>query len=60
MSKIEERYNYMEIQPSLNKLQSAIKLLEEKLCDEHNLELEELRKTTIIIKNGKITVKGKK
>lgn len=38
----------------------AVCLLEEKLCREYDLSLEELRASTITIKNGEVTVKGKK
>jgi hypothetical protein len=37
----------------------AVRLLEEKLCREYSLSVEELRKKTITIKNGEVTVKGK-
>lgn len=50
----------MEVQPSSNKVDAAVRLLEEKLCREYDMTLEELRKATITIKNGEITVKGKK
>lgn len=43
-----------------SKLDVAVRLLEEKLCREYSLSIEELRKKTITIKNGEVTVKGKK
>jgi len=46
--------------PSANKLDFAVRLLEEKLCREYCLSIEELRKKTITIKGGEVTVKGKK
>lgn len=49
-----------EIQPVSSKISSAVLLLEEKLCREYDLSLEELRASTITIKNGEVTVKGKK
>lgn len=58
MSKKEEIQE--EIQPVSSKVASAILLLEEKLCREYDLSLEELRASTITIKNGEVTVKGKK
>lgn len=48
-----------ELQPVANKVDVAIRLLEEKLCREYSLSIEELRKATITIKNGEVTVKGK-
>ncbi len=50
----------MEVQPVSDKVQSAVRLLEEKLCREYEMSLEELRKATVTIKNGEVTVKGKK
>lgn len=50
----------MEVQPSSSKVDAAVRLLEEKLCREYDMTLEELRKATITIKNGVVTVKGKK
>jgi len=47
----------MEVQPVSDKVQSAVRLLEEKLCREYDLTTEELKKATITIKNGEITVK---
>lgn len=47
------------IKPSMNKVEAAVRLLEEKLCREYSLSVEELRKKTITIKNGEVTVKGK-
>jgi hypothetical protein len=38
----------------------VVRLLEEKLTREYDMSLEELRQATITIKNGEITVKGKK
>lgn len=49
----------MEVQPSSSKVDAAVRLLEEKLCREYDMTLEELRKATITIKNGQVTVKGK-
>ncbi len=49
----------MEVQPASDKVQSAVRLLEEKLCREYEMSLEELRKATVTIKNGEVTVKGK-
>lgn len=43
-----------------SKLDVAVRLLEEKLCREYDISLEELRKATITIKDGGVTVKGKK
>ena len=43
-----------------NKVEATILLLEEKLCREYGLSLEELRRATITIKGGQVTVKGKK
>ncbi len=59
MSKKEEQ-PVEEIQPVSSKISSAILLLEEKLCREYDLSLEELRASTITIKNGEVTVKGQK
>lgn len=42
-----------------SKIAVAVRLLEEKLCREYDLSLEELQKKTITIKGGEITVKGK-
>lgn len=50
----------MEVNPSASKVDVAVRLLEEKLTREYDMSLEELRKTTITIKNGEVTVKGKK
>lgn len=47
----------MEVQPVSDKVQSAVRLLEEKLCREYDMTVEELRKATITIKNGQVTVK---
>jgi hypothetical protein len=47
----------MEVQPVSDKVQSAVRLLEEKLCREYDMTVEELRKATITIKNGEVTVK---
>ena len=41
-----------------NKLDVAVRLLEEKLCREYSLSLAELREATITIKNGEVTVTG--
>lgn len=43
----------------VNKTDVAVRLLEEKLCREYDMSLEDLRNSTIIIKDGVITVKGK-
>lgn len=40
------------------KMNGLIAILEEKLCREYNLDLEQLRKATITIKNGEVTLKG--
>jgi len=48
-----------EVQPVASKVDVAVHLLEEKLTREYGLGLEELRKATITIKNGEVTVKGK-
>jgi len=45
---------------SSSKVEAVILLLEEKLCREYDLSLEELRRATITIKGGQVTVKGKK
>lgn len=45
---------------SSSKVEAVILLLEEKLCREYDLSLEELRQATITIKGGQVTVKGKK
>ncbi|UOF80560.1 hypothetical protein [Caudoviricetes sp.] len=58
MSKKEETQE--EVQPVSTKIASAVLLLEEKLFREYDLSLEELRASTITIKNGEVTVKGKK
>lgn len=42
------------------KVDSAVRLLEEKLTRALGVSLEELRASTITIKNGEVTVKGKK
>ena len=47
----------MEIQPSSSNVDVAVRLLEEKLTREYDMTLEELRKSTITIKNGEITIK---
>lgn len=52
--------SYMEVRPSTSKVDVAVRLLEEKLTREYEMSLEELRKATITIKNGEVTVKGKK
>jgi len=49
-----------EVKPSASKVDAAVRLLEEKLTREYDMSLEELRKSTITIKNGEVTVKGKK
>jgi hypothetical protein len=49
-----------EEQPKASKVDVAVRLLEEKLTREYELTLEELRQATITIKNGEVTVKGKK
>lgn len=43
--------------PSI-KTEIAVIMLEEKLTREYQIPLEELRKKTITIKNGEVTVKG--
>jgi hypothetical protein len=48
-----------EVKPVDNRVDVAVRLLEEKLTREYGLSLEELRKATITIKNGEVTVKGK-
>lgn len=48
-----------EVKPVSSKVDVAVRLLEEKLTREYGLSLEELRKSTITIKNGEVTVKGK-
>jgi len=50
----------MEVKPSASKVDVAVRLLEEKLTREYDMSIEELRKATITIKNGEVTVKGKK
>lgn len=45
---------------SSSKVDVAVRLLEEKLGREYGLSQEELRKATITIKNGEVTVKGVK
>jgi hypothetical protein len=47
----------MEVKPKADKVQVAVRLLQEKLTREYEVSLEELRKSTITIKNGEITVK---
>lgn len=44
-------------QPKASKVDVAVRLLEEKLTREYELTREELRKATITIKNGEVTVK---
>ena len=46
-----------DIQPSSDKLGVAVRLLEEKLTREYDLTLEELRKSTVTIKNGQVSIK---
>jgi len=50
----------MEVKPSASKVVAIVRLLEEKLTREYDMSIEELQKSTITIKNGEITVKGKK
>ncbi len=50
----------MEVKPSASKVDVAVRLLAEKLTREYDMSIEELQKSTITIKNGEITVKGKK
>jgi hypothetical protein len=38
-------------------METAVKLLEEKICRELNIPLEELRAATITIQNAKVSVK---
>ena len=47
----------MENNIKITKLGSVVKLLEEKLCREYDITIEELHKLTIVIKNGEVTVK---
>jgi hypothetical protein len=47
------------MKPFSDKVGVAVRLLEEKLAREYEMSLEELRKATITIKNGEITVKAK-
>lgn len=42
------------------KLDGVISVLEEKLCREYSLTRGELRALKIIIKNGEVTIEGKK
>ena len=42
-----------------SKTDTAVTLLEEKLCREYSLTLDELRQATVTIKNGEVTVKTK-
>lgn len=50
-----------EIKPSASKVDVAVRLLEEKLTREYDVTLEELRASTITIKDGEVTIKkGKK
>lgn len=46
-----------EIKPKADKVQVAVRLLEEKLTREYEVSLGELRKSVITIKNGAISVK---
>jgi len=50
----------MEVKPINSKVDVAVRLLEEKLSREYDMSLEELRKAIITIKDGEVTVKGKK
>jgi hypothetical protein len=49
-----------EIQPVANKLDSWLVLGYEKLAREYELSIEEIKNATITIKDGEVTVKGKK
>jgi hypothetical protein len=42
-----------------SKTDTAVTLLEEKLCREYSLTLDELRQATVTIKGGEVTVKTK-
>lgn len=46
-----------EIKPKADKVQVAVRLLQEKLTREYEVSLEELRKSTITIKGDEVTVK---
>lgn len=41
----------------VSKMETSIKLLEEKICRECSISLEDLRAATITIQNGKVSVK---
>jgi hypothetical protein len=47
----------LELKATVTKTDSAVRLLQEKLCREHGLTQEEIQKATITIKNGEVTVK---
>ncbi len=49
----------VDIQPVNNRVDVAVRLLEEKLAREYNISREELQKATITIKHGEVTVKVK-
>ena len=49
-----------ELTPVSNKLDSWLILGYEKLAREYGLSIEEVRQATITIKDGEVTVKGKK
>jgi hypothetical protein len=49
-----------EFTPVANKLDSWLVLGYEKLAREYELSIEEIKSATITIKNGEVTVKGKK
>jgi hypothetical protein len=46
-----------EIKPTVSKTDSVIRLLQEKVCREYQLTQEEVKASTITIKNGEVTVK---
>ena len=48
-----------ELEKPSNKMGAAIQLLEEKLTKEYNLTIDELRQSTITIKDGEVAVKTK-
>ena len=49
-----------ELTPVANKLDSWLVLGYEKLAREYGLTIEEVKEATITIKDGEVTVKGKK
>jgi hypothetical protein len=50
----------VELKATVTKTDSAVRLLQEKLCREHGLSQEEIQSATISIKGSEITVKPKK